>query len=464
MFRKKTSIKKLIFLFSLIFTGILTPSFSYGQTDICPGLSDQLAAGEFAKAEATARACLEKTPENVPLKVALSKSLAGQQEYDEAISLAEQALEKYPKDADLLAWLARVLAWNGDFNRAWDLVLKLPRDALDDKDNARLVADIAFWKKDYKQGVSRYNYFLEKWPRDPSALKNRGLCFWKTGNDDKAKEDFISLCQLSKSDNNASCDPLKFFKESQARFHMVFQPEYWTRDKEITNKNISEDYHGFDGFFLFDYRPWRTLHIGASTDHRTRDYGDGQLDDQYLEGYGTYLWEKGFYLYGAAGATVDPDFSPLWTGTIEPGWIFKFGLEVYLRYWRIQFEESGVHVISPALVYTLGPAQLYFRYYHGIDDDPEIDQSNAYIGKLTFFIKSFSLSGGGGYGDHTDYLEIDNMERDEYWLIMAGVGWQIHWRHGVMLDYIYRNEIAESLALEVHYTQHQYLLGYKVRF
>lgn len=450
-----------IFLLALTF---IFPYKSLAQVDACPGLSDLLKSEQFKDAEKIARACLEQNPGNVPVQVALSKALAGQKQYVEAIKLAEDALNKYPKDTDLQAWLVRVLAWSGNYDKAWNLAEKLPKTALLDKDNARLVADLAFWKKDYKEAISRYDRFLEKWPTDHGAIRNRGTCYWKSGNDDRAKEDFETLCNMSRTNSDASCDPLKELKEHLARYTLFIQPEYWTRTKEFTNLNIQEDYEGWDGFLLFDVRAWNTLHVGASIDHRTRDYGEGQLDDQYLEGYASYLWDSGFYLYGAVGGTIDTDFSPIYTAAIEPGFIFKFGLELYLRYWRIEFEESGVHVISPALVYTLGPARFYFRYYHGIDDDPDIAQSNAYLGKLTFYIKSISLSGGGGYGDRTDYLEIDQMERDEYWLVTGGIGWQIHWRHGLMFDYVYRNEIAESLALEVHYTQHQYLLGYKLRF
>lgn len=442
----------------------MIPGAAMGQ--YCSELNDFLTLGKYIEAEALARECMKQDPTSVFVWIGLSKALAFQDKHDEALSWIQVARSAYPNDMDILTQEIRILSWKGAVDEAWEKTKELPPENLKDPETALLVANVNFWSEHYDDAVNMYTAFLDQEPENPTALRNRGNCYRILGDDEKAKADFEKLCALSKTDKNASCRPLQELAEERARFTLMIQPHYWLETKEYVGQNLSYDFEGYGGKVLFDARIKDTWHLGGSFDYRTRQYNpaDGLVDDEYIEIFSSYLWPVGFKLSGAAGFTIAPDFLPTFTAQIEPGWVFDFGLEVYLKYWRLQFENDGVNVLSPAAIYYIGPAMFYLRYYLGIDDDPNIDPSNSLIGKAMLTFAPISFWAGGGIGDRADYLELDNTSNDGYWMLMAGIGWQIHWRHNLAFDYIYREEDSENDRIQVHFIRHQFLLSYTVKF
>ena len=131
----------------------------------------------------------------------------------------------------------------------------------------------------------------------------------------------------------------------------------------------------------------------------------------------------------------------------------------------LEFENSGVNVITPAVAYYVGPLMFYLRYYYAIDDDSDIDPSNSVYGKIALtVIDKIILSAGAGAGDRTDWLDVTDANVDNYWLVTGGLGVQFNWQHGVYFDYIYRNETSENDRIDVDFRQHQFLLTYQLRF
>jgi len=438
------------FTFLLPFTGM---AFSSD----CPDAQESFTKEDFVQAENAARACIEASPDNEYNWYALSRALGFQKKFDKALKWADKAYEKNPADYDFATWRVRLISWSGDLDLAWTEAMKLPEKAFLDKDNNRLLADIAMWRKDYPEAIKRYNKFLLVWPGDAGAIKNRGVSYKESSQPKLAKQDFKQLCDMG------DCKLYRQMQSEKARFKMVFQPRYWFADKKWEGTDAKDNPEAIEGYFLFDARVYDTLHLGLELDHRARKYGSETFTDQVAGLYANYSFDFGMILLGSVGMTINPDFSPSLYGIIEPGWGFDFGLELYLRYWRMQFEQYGVNVIS--VIYTIDPVSFYVRYYRGYDEDPVIDPSNSILGKFTYTILELvSLSIGAAYGDGADYLKIDDIKRKGYYLILGGIGWQINPLHSLALDYEYRDEASENDRVDITYFQHQFALSYTVRF
>ncbi len=433
--------------FLALLLGCLTiASASTALAAACPDAQEAYDDENWLMAEFSARECLSNDPDNAELWALLARSLAFQEKYEESLQWIDKVLAKYPTDSDMRTQRVRVLAWKGDLDEAWEEAQGLNINAYTDPDTSKLVANIAFWRNDWKNAVERYDLYLLRVPDDQLALRNRGVAHKNLGNNELARRDFIMLCKLQGKRN---CELDDDIEKSEARFELLLQPGYVF---------IEERNDGWNALVKLDARVWRTLKIGASSEYRQRDYGK-IVDDLYNEIFGSYRWKSGWTLYGALGFTVDPDFSPNWSAQIEPGYIFDFGLELYLKYWRIQFENEGIHVITPGLIYYFSMFMIYPRYYMSIDDAGDIAHSGML--KLGIFpIDYLSFFVGAGLGDKTEYLEPRRGELDYYYFILAGAAWNINWRHKLMFDYIYRNEKTDTQR----YIHHHFMLGYSVKF
>ncbi len=433
--------------------------------DECADAPDYLAQNRITEAENAARACLQDSPDNAAAMVVLARALLAQDEFTEALSWAEKAQAKYPQDLDIATLRMQILARSGDLDAAWAVAVQLPAAAKTQHDPALVAANIAFWREDYAEAAARYDSFVAQWPGEVDAERNRAIAYDKTGRSVTAQTEYERLCRAPYEDDLA-CALYTQKKKENAKYTLALRPGYWLATRSYNNTNKEDNFDGYSGYAMIDARVFGTFHLGTSLEYRTRDYGDGDVSDTYWELFGNYTWPVGFKLSAAAGMTLDDtDFSPEWTAQIEPGWVFDFGLELYFKFWRLEFEKSGVNVLSPAAAFYYGPLMLYARYYYAIDEDPDTDPSNSFLAKAGWtFFNHVTLTGGYGAGDRTDYLEVTDANVDNYWLALGGIGIHFNWQHSVFLDYIYRDETSSNDRIDVDFIQHQFLLTYQVRF
>jgi len=415
----------------------------------CPKSEDLWKAGKFKAAEDEARACLKAAPDDVSVWLALSKALAVQAKYAAALKWAEKAIARYPADLDLVSWRIRVLAWKGDMAKAWTEIEKLPPEAFDDKETALLAGNVALWKKDYKEAVTLYSYYLKLEPNDLDAIKNRGIAYEKSYKIGEARKDYERLCEKSGKKPD-SCKYLESLNERFARAKLALVPSYWLIEKQEDDFNVLTS---------VDVRAWRQLHFGVSLDIRGRHIEDELKMDYYLEAWTLFKTEFNLILFLAGGYTPAANFSPAWTVQGEVGYGFKFGLEIYLKYWRIQFKNGGAHVISPALVYNLKRWVFTVRYYLGIDDKKGI--GHAGMLKVSCNVTSpLSIYLGGAVGNRAEYIEPFENESELFYSLFIGAVGKITWRHQLTFDYTFRVDQTSSRL----YRQHKFTLGYQVAF
>jgi tetratricopeptide (TPR) repeat protein len=436
-------------LLSLIALALVCTSIS-AYADECEQAKSLWTKGLYPEAEKEALACLAKKPDSVATWFLLSRIFAAQYRYNEALIWVDTGLEKHPEDVDLLAWRVRVLAWKGDLDRAWDEALNLPSVAFLDPDTSKLVADLAYWRKDYPIAVRRYKSHLDKWPDDKKARQNRAVSKIELGHVDEGETELRELCDQDSS-NKSACGQVKEIEKRRTRYWLGLQPGIMVSGKEIFGWNVM-------GNFGWKINPAWTAE--ALVDFRRRELGTEYNTDIYIEGAATWRFLKRYALRAAVGGTVIADYSPWLTFQIEPSVRFYSGVELFLKYWRMQFKDAGINILSPRLSYYAGPFFLDMRYYLSITDDGDI--GNAVLGKLMAFIVNFHLYGGAGIGDRTDYIyqQVDKAQTDRFWTLMGGAGWRFGWRNLITFDYVYRNEKAAQTMLHIH----QLMLGYRVDF
>jgi len=131
---------------------------------------------EYKLAEGAARTCLEKFPNHVRVWYLLSRALAGQKRYGDALKWVDKAIKRYPGDKDLHIWRVRLLAWSEQLDKAWAERYRIIKAAQHRRDAAMLIADIAFWRKDCVEAVKWYDFIAKKWPNSERAKANRDRC------------------------------------------------------------------------------------------------------------------------------------------------------------------------------------------------------------------------------------------------------------------------------------------------
>ncbi len=159
----------LALLISLVTGGV-------AHADPCTKVEPYLNKKEYKLAEGAARTCLEKFPNHVRIWYLLSRSLAGQKRYGDALKWVDKAIAKYPGDKDLHVWRVRLLAWSEQLDKAWSERFRIIKAAQHRLDAAMLIGDIAFWRKDCVEAVKWYDFITKKWPNAERAKANRDRC------------------------------------------------------------------------------------------------------------------------------------------------------------------------------------------------------------------------------------------------------------------------------------------------
>jgi len=435
---------------ALFLSFAMSPAKVVAQENPCDAATRAWSVGKVDESETAARSCLKGDPDNGSAWFVLSRSLAARKEYDEARKAGAKAVERLPDRGDLQLWLVRLDAWSGQMDKASTRFRALPATVAQSGAGVLLKADLAFWQEDYYGAVQAYENHLQKWPevQDPDLMRRLGLCYLELGRNADAAAVFDRICDIDVS--HEGCALRSEIDRKEARVAVLLQPGYLS---------VSD---GSDGWALMgavDAFLDNGHMVGASATHRTRNYdGTGALSDQFIELHGRYSFAPSFSLAGGAGFTPSPDFMPEWAAWLEPQLALTSSLRAFLKFWRLDFAGAGANVLVPRLAWYVGPFLFDARYYLSLHDDEEV--SHSVLGNVHLFLGDWSLRGGGGYGDRTDYLDVRVFEADDVWLLTAGLSWRPHWRHQILLDYIFRYESAGIRNLQTH----DYLVGYRMWF
>lgn len=414
----------------------------------CPEARAQFHAGAHAQAEATARRCLERAPDDPSTWALLGRTLAAAERYDEALAVVRQALVKTPHDEELIFAQTRALAWSGRLDEAWKVIGAVPPSAFEDRDNALVAANVALWRKDHAEAAGRYDAILTRWPGDLEALRGRALAREELGELEGAHADHSAHCSLEPGGQGCTLARTLFARRS--KYLARAAPGFTTVEGRQRGWNLSVDLQA-------RFVEW--LLLIASVDRRTRDFGFGAYTDTYCEGAFALKLGRRVTLTGAAGGTVAQKFSPLWTAQLEPAVLVGEGLEVSLRYWRLAFPESTTQVLAPGVTLERRRWLASGRYFFGRQPGRwEHSGSLRFTGSVGDLWTS-SLGGGGGVG--LDYLELRHVEQgNRFWFALAGVGRGIGRAQRLTLDYVHRRE---SHGPAGWFRQHSIALGYEVR-
>ena len=152
------------------------------------------------------------------------------------------------------------------------------------------------------------------------------------------------------------------------------------------------------------------------------------------------------------------EFSPVWSAQLESGLALPGGLEVDLKFWRLEFEGTGASVISPAVLYDVGLVSLSIRYFVWFGAVNGVTQSA--FGRAGIALGgSWATYVGGGGGTGSDYLDVQQNVPAGFWFAMAGVSRQLGWRQRLIADYVHRYEWGGAST----YIQDKFSLGYELR-
>ncbi len=391
--------------------------------------------------------CLVAYPEDADLRVLKASSLLQVSRFQDALETAESVVNVHPDYLDARVLAVRALVGLQRLTEAHATARQLSPEWLQDPENSVLWGDLAFWGGDYLEASSRYDRHVQRFGDDPGVLRKLGLCRLELGDSNQA---------LSALDRSCAADSRGDSCRMAGELRALDSP--WLLGVSGGLWHIEQGATGWNAGVLVDRRLGAAWRLSAAGDFRTRDYGDGPMNDVYLEGQAEFRWGGGWSLSGTLGGTPRASFSPELSAALEAGVGLDFGLEVFLKYWRIQFPAGGAHVLAPRLFYYLGPLLWDLRYYFSFKDEGGL--GHAVLGRVTWYTWRVSPFLGAGRGDTNDYLELRHTGTELFWLIWAGIGVDLGSTSRVIADYVYRYEEASRIPM----TLHQFTLRYEIRF
>lgn len=417
----------------------------------CPDARAAWLAQRFPEAERHARACLEIRPNDVRVWFELSRALAGQGRYEDALQWSRRALERYPDDMDWLAHHIRVTAWSGDLDGAWALVGRLTSAALGDPDTARMVADLALWRADHAEAARRYSRWLEQFGDDPDVYHNRSVAYLEVDQPERALADARRACGLAPVRCAYYDDVRKQLSPYDAEVELSF-----------TDSNTSA---GWGNLVLGAGKRFVSgVRAGARVELMDR-FGANGTSAVVAEGWASVPLPRRFVVSAQAGfGALDAPLS--WTAQVEGGRAFAFGLEVYLKLWHLQFVTGPVEVVSPAVLFTRPRYELRARYFASYKETTGLTHAVVLEGHYTGWKRyRVRATGAGGQGtDVDDPLGVGLVE--DFWELGAGVTRELGWRHRLSVGYSWRQgslTLGELQPVDRTFRRQRVMLLYQVR-
>ncbi|MGM0556712.1 MAG: tetratricopeptide repeat protein [Myxococcota bacterium] len=415
----------------------------------CPRAAELRKAGELDDAEQVARECVEARPDNADDLLELANVLAARGDYDEALTYLDRAEAQAPDYLAVDLQRIRVLAWSGDSQAALGELEALPAEAFEDESAKLLRAQVNLWAGKYQQAVSWFDRYLEQVPERPTARYGRGAALVELGRDEQAVEDLEFACDEGISD---ACDLAREARRDASP--SILSSTYVQGEYSL----VQDRDPGWSILGQLTFEPLRNWTITPSVEVRTRPFPDTSLTDVILELDTRFPIAGPLELAGGGGWAPNASFFPDWNAYIEPH-IALDNVDVGLRYWHIQFDETGVEVINPMLTVYLGNWYLDGRYYMAIETD---EITHAGLARAGYSLGDWTFVAGAGAGNRSDFVELRRTDTDTqyHWLALGKAIWAFHPRQRASLEVVQRVDVAG----ERDYIQTQFMLGYKFLF
>ncbi|MBA2661677.1 MAG: tetratricopeptide repeat protein [Bradymonadaceae bacterium] len=341
----------------------------------------------------------------------------------EAEQAARDCLERRPENAEAWAELARSLAVQGRLAEAVEAVDQALVEHPHSGDYTLLLARLWYWQGEHERAIQTLSSLPVGWSdtHDVVVLRRE-----------------IDLALAAPPDLLAS---KSYFLVQVGYLAASERPEGWhfrhALGLGVTQRLLAEV--NFEGI--------------------RRGFGQARFTDFMVGGASEYRFDAGYRMRAGGAYTLNPRFSPLWNAYVEPGFVFEGGLELGLRFWRIEFEQAGINVLNPGVVKYLGPWLFDARYYLGIESGQSLRHS--VLGRTGYFFHDdLHVYLGAGLANHADYLEGRQISH-EYGLIgLSGIEFGFSQRLHMLVDYQYRHEAASERVLG----QHRITAGLRTRF
>jgi len=156
----------------------------------------EMAAGDFAAAEARLRKALERDPFLVSGWRLLGQTLEQTGRGGEAVDAYREGLRRRPDDADLHARLGLLLARSGGPPETEAHLREAQR--LSETPRPELSVALGAWLAEhgrYQEAEKEYAKVLAVEPRNPGARNNRAIAYYRTGRTAEAEKELLALLE-----------------------------------------------------------------------------------------------------------------------------------------------------------------------------------------------------------------------------------------------------------------------------
>ncbi len=413
----------------------------------CDLASQAIQQGNYPKAEQQAQACIEATPENYLGHYHLSRSLAFSQNYSGALVSAQKALSLEPQNGDLILWKSHVQAWSGNYVGARASIAKLPKKRRSSTESLRIQGRVELWDGNYPQAVEKFDQIIAQNPKDADALSQRGIAKQNTGEEEAAYQDLTASCSLG---HDKACDYAEELSRKMWNWEAHLHPSFTqTRDQRTWLE--------LEGGVRTRLTP--KLHLGASLEFRSRDFGAERLQD--LSAFAEVHYEalERLHLDARVGGALINNFSPQFYLLLEPSVIVGDRWIVSARYWLRTFELGSVQVMGPSVSFYWDNFLFSLRYDVGLRPN-NAPTTHAVLGRARYYFQrdwEFGVGLGGGSG--ADNLAPVPQQADNHLVALGQVTWWLNTKTALSADYIFRTENSANRQFQ----SHQLIAGFKLR-
>ncbi|MFT7578771.1 MAG: tetratricopeptide (TPR) repeat protein [Myxococcota bacterium] len=199
------------------------------------------------------------------------------------------------------------------------------------------------------------------------------------------------------------------------------------------------------------FRASEALHLGVRGEIHERRGEETPVRD--VIGYVSAAWHgHGWGIGAEAGLGVNAVAVPTTSVWVEPEIRIVGGLSTSLRYWRVDYKETGAHVVTPGLRAELGDWSLDLRYYLGFPDADDTTHSG--LARLGWaWSEAWRVEIGAAAGGGSDYLETISRDTDGHVLGLVGLRWRPVERWSIRLGYTWRRDDNGEALLDRHEVQ-----------
>jgi hypothetical protein len=384
----------------------------------CPDARDARWRGDADQAEAAARACLSRAPEDADAMLELSRALALRNRTEDAVIWADRAIVAAPEAPDPRVWRARLAFWAGE-----------------------LAARIALAEGDAARAEALFTTSLTLSPSEPAHL-GRAVARARTGRAWGAFADLDAVCRASGCPDRVrwwrNLAPVRATVEAQALAGL--------RGGGVqTDSALRASLAAPFGLRLGPIATLRTrtdidpdaavgAQVAQALGERVEVHAEAQL------GLGSGILPI-VDLRGGVGLT---GFGPVW-------------LELDGRF--LEFEDASAGIIQPSVCGDAGRWGACGRYSAVVPSGDVVRHFGLAQGWVGLTRQLLARLGTGG-GNINDFLIARDVEAAGSFVAYAGLEWLFSRHHGISATYTFRYEdqtAAEPLDL------HQFGLGYDLR-